>query len=303
MADLVTPGSAGLGQFTLDTATGQVRFDPQSAAGWPTGVTETRATVAVRDAAGAWGFSTITVDVTRAATIYPGLVGLWKLGEVLGSAPDLSGNGKTATIADNGAGNITTTTLGGRPAVSANGAATAARYTLGSITSADPISLVGRNAATVIFRMAGDGGNFLDNPGRRVIEKSNGGLAANGWGVWTAFTAVANQRALAAGVGGSSVSTQDIIQTAATPQTYGVSFFATGASATHLFYRGGALHQAVVGTLPAVPSTTTNAALMNWNHATDRLLDGVLDYVAVFDRELPAAEHAAIAADPSVIGA
>lgn len=69
MADLLSPGSAGLGQYRVDPATGAVHYAPGAAEGWPVGVTETRLTAAVRDAAGAWGFASVAVDVTRAAAV------------------------------------------------------------------------------------------------------------------------------------------------------------------------------------------------------------------------------------------
>lgn len=227
-----------------------------------------------------------------------GLIGMWKLGDTLGSAADLSGNGNDATIADNGAGNITITTLGGRLAASFDGAATAARYTLGSITSANPLSLVGASVATVIFRVAGTG-SALTTTSRRLIDKSDGGNAANGWAIWADTL---SQVAVAAGGATGVTFSAGSFQTATTPQTYGVEFRPTGAPGSHKLYRGGALLQTLSATLNAAGAATTNAALGNWNHSTDRMWESNFDFLSVWNRELTAAEHAAIHADPTILG-
>ena len=231
-----------------------------------------------------------------------GCVGLWNLGGTLASAADLSGNGKTANIADNGGGNIATTTLGGRAAVSADGAATAARYNLGSIASSDPLSLVGASVATIIFRVAGPGA-ALTTSFPRIIDKSDGGLAQNGWAIWVNTTTFPARGIVWQIGGGSSMgSAANAFETSSAAQTYGVEMRPTGASASHRLYRGGALIETITGTLATPPTTTTNAALLNWNHSTSRMWQGSADFVGVWTRELSASEHAAIHADPSVLG-
>lgn len=66
MADLVSPGSVGLGAFRV-APEGEVYFDPQGG-DWPEGVTETRLPVLVRDATGALVLAEVTVDVTGPAS-------------------------------------------------------------------------------------------------------------------------------------------------------------------------------------------------------------------------------------------
>jgi hypothetical protein len=67
VVDKTSLGSAGLGTFRVPDGTLEVRFDPSDPGGWAEGVTSTGLTVAVRDAAGAVQFGTVSVDVTRAA--------------------------------------------------------------------------------------------------------------------------------------------------------------------------------------------------------------------------------------------
>ena len=66
MADLVSPGSVGLGAFRV-APEGEVYFDPQGG-DWLEGVTETRLAVLVRDATGALVLAEVTVDVTGPAS-------------------------------------------------------------------------------------------------------------------------------------------------------------------------------------------------------------------------------------------
>lgn len=69
MADLIGAGSAGLGRFRVDRATGAVRYDPLASEGWPDdAVTETRLAVLVRDATGALALAEVAVDVTGPAS-------------------------------------------------------------------------------------------------------------------------------------------------------------------------------------------------------------------------------------------
>ncbi len=70
MPDLFSAGSAGFGQFRVDPATGDVRFDPGSNTAWPAGATtETRLYALWRDAAGREVVSLASVDVTRGAAV------------------------------------------------------------------------------------------------------------------------------------------------------------------------------------------------------------------------------------------
>ncbi|SDX90650.1 hypothetical protein SAMN05444336_112129 [Albimonas donghaensis] len=70
MADLIGAGSAGLGRFRVDRATGAVHFDPLASESWPEdAVTETRLAVLVRDATGALALAEVAVDVTGPASV------------------------------------------------------------------------------------------------------------------------------------------------------------------------------------------------------------------------------------------
>lgn len=70
MPDLLSPGSAGFGQFRVDPATGEVRFAPGSNASWPEeATTQTRLWTRWRDAAGREVVGQVSVDVTRASAM------------------------------------------------------------------------------------------------------------------------------------------------------------------------------------------------------------------------------------------
>ena len=83
MADLIGAGSAGLGRFRVNRETGEVRYDPLAAEGWPAGaVAETRLDVLVRDAAGRLALGQVSVDVTRPSGAFdrldlPGLMAVY----------------------------------------------------------------------------------------------------------------------------------------------------------------------------------------------------------------------------------
>ena len=97
MADLESPGSAGLGRFRVGASSREVRFDPSTPGGWAEGVTTTRLRGLVRDA-GTGGLviaDLASVDVTRSAGWIPSqepLVGLWLDGADT-STQILAGNG------------------------------------------------------------------------------------------------------------------------------------------------------------------------------------------------------------------
>jgi len=290
VADLTSPGSAGFGTFRLDPTTGEVYFDPSTPGGWPVGVSTATARAVVRDSTGDIAFSALSAEVTRVASSHPlfdEALEVWRFGDQLVSATPLKG-AYPATLAD-ADGTISLTTLNGRAAVLCVGGATRARYDLGSIGPSDPLSMSASAGMTVMFRGSFDAlgaGGF-----GRIIELSDaGGGGMNGWGVWCheAFSA------LSMGVDG--LNSVQPAPTSAGPDVYGVT---CSWGAQPKYFRGGA--EEGVGAFDAPPqpgSVTRPGALLNWNHAEDRQHEGMMEWIAVWDRVLTSTEVAIVSADP-----
>lgn len=64
-------GSAGLGTWRVNKTTGEVYFDPGTPGGWAEGITESRATIFVRDALGTPGLIKGLVNVTKNTVVNP----------------------------------------------------------------------------------------------------------------------------------------------------------------------------------------------------------------------------------------
>jgi hypothetical protein len=128
----------------------------------------------------------------------------------------------------------------------------------------------------------------------RVIDKSSDGGGTDGWAVYMAQTsrlnfAADNTSATLFRSGANFV-------TAGVHRTYGLSRSGTG-SAECKWVRDGV--QISTDTYVVVPpATAITAAIGNWNAADDRMFDGIIDYVMVWERDLSVLEHSQIHVDP-----
>ena len=166
-----------------------------------------------------------------------------------------------------------------------SGDATADRVNLGLISPADPLALAGKTTLTVLAWVHRTGGT---SQFPRIIDKSNGSNAAGGWAFYLYSTA--SMRFITNG----STSSQHISSLVAVPLNSTTLLGYSMHSATEgRFYMGGAWLSTDGSTISAPPSNTTNAAIGNWNHSTDRMFAGELLAILVYDRALSAAEHAA----------
>ena len=198
---------------------------------------------------------------------------------------------------DNSSGDVTTEfhSVTGTLSKRFSGDATNDRVALGSITSADPWSFFGQTDVTVIANLTTDGITHAAGfP--RLVDKSDGGSGANGWAIYW-----------------NNNATPDILQfqIAGSADTYAEFPFATygsstmigmsvsgiplssTATATFTAYADGERASSRTNSIGAFPSTTTNAAIGNWQDvAGNRMWDGFIDFVAIFDKALTDAEHA-----------
>jgi len=201
---------------------------------------------------------------------------------------DLTNNTRSCLV-DNSSGDISRSAMPitGWPAAQYTGDATNDRYDLGPITSDNPLSLAGRDAFTLLAWC-----HFIqqDSSFPRIIDKSDGGNAANGWGMWSN----ASEQIVVGIDGQTSSSTANDAVVYGETNLYSASLTGLGATASGDFYRNGEFLRADPGAGYNQPvSTTTNAAIGNWNHATDRMIDGYISHVFVLNRDATHDQHMA----------
>lgn len=152
---------------------------------------------------------------------------------------------------------------------------------LGSINSSNPLSLSSINGMTleVWVRPDGSGDSF-----QRVIDKSNGGSAANGWSLY--YT---NFQYLQFSIGGGSTPGQLNI-TANVWQQFIVTVDFTTSTNNKKYYRNNGATSSTYSEAGTPATTTTNARIGSWNHSTGREWNGGIGIVRIYDRILSAAE-------------
>lgn len=202
---------------------------------------------------------------------------------------DLAGIHHGAGAGDNPTGDIT-------PQPTPEGLATkftddnsTTRVNLGAITASNPLSLSGQRYCTVIWRSWVNSGTW-GNSFPRIFDKSDGANASNGWAFWPQTTNL-NFGIQGTAYTASHTMTRDEWATWAVrvDASDRAQWFKNGVQVAE--YTG-----LVVGTIGA--STTTNAAIGNWNHTTDREWPGSIDFLYVSNRYLPVGVIAEISFDP-----
>ncbi len=208
-------------------------------------------------------------------------VAVWPFLEGSGlAARDWLGN--SHAIEAGSAGNTSWDGLGWK--IDADGADT--RLDLGSITSTHPLSCSANNAASVVARLKPNAA--LNSTWPRIIDKSSGGSAADGWAFY-----LSGNDSVSFEVAGTSSNSGTISDMRGLAATVGVS----AASGSIRFFHNGAFVVEQTDTW-TISSTSTNAAIGNWNHSTDRDLSGRLDIVYVFDRKISDQHQRALALNP-----
>lgn len=157
------------------------------------------------------------------------------------------------------------------------------RIDLGSIPSSNPLNCSNSNAVSIFSRIFVNSGG-LSNTYPRVIDKSTGGVAQNGYALWFDTAAGLLQfyvdESSPAALSSSVLSRATWYNVLITKGTSGQDFYIDGLPDTNN------------ANDPTIPSTTTNAAIGNWNHSTDRNWDGKIAFVFVWNRKLTTGEAA-----------
>ncbi len=223
--------------------------------------------------------------LNRTSPLTRGLVGYFDLGHSGIGAIDLTGNLQGITQ-DNSSADLTpfNGTLG--RGTSFSGDATNDRITLGTIAGAHPLGLAGKVQFSVAVWLRKDDAGDFANP-RRIIDKSDAGNAANGWGLFGRSGADEFYFAIDANLGSASgayptrLDDGEFHILAAVRQT-------TGTSGLHWYLDG--IEFAATTVASTIPTDTTTISIGNINHTTDRMWQGPILNVGVWDRALTPSE-------------
>lgn len=232
------------------------------------------------------------VRLRAAHPLTDGLVGAFVAGAD-GNMADLTGYAQPLT--DTSSGDVTPGQITSLNAAASafSGDSTNDRVDLGSISSSHPLSLSGKTTHSILAWLRCDnlssGGGFP-----RIIDKSNGGFATNGWALYLGGSS-GDGRAIINHGTSTGHSSNAAVVTAGVDTLVGYSMTSL---ANGQFYVDGEAVATTSATLPAFPTTTTNAAIGNWNHTTGRMFGGAIYCVLVYDRALTADDHL-MAFDPA----
>lgn len=167
------------------------------------------------------------------------------------------------------------------------------QITLGSITSTDALSLSANTGDSMTFDIwmnATGGGDSY----QRIIDKSNGGSAANGWAITRpSSNATPGFEFYMGGV-------QRFTTDASSYYNFGewVNIIVTCdvVDSTNDFRSIGYVNGLQILTdnrtnsLTSDPTTTTNAAIGTWNHSTGREFKGIVGSIIIYNRALSSQE-------------
>ena len=171
--------------------------------------------------------------------------------------------------------------------------ATNDRVDLGSIVNPNPINLNGLSDRFSIMWGAvreDSGSNFP-----RIIDKSSAGSAADGWSLWYDAGGINGYNLQDASGGRWHSIGLEHVTGVLQHWTFTTSSYP---DAVTWFRDGRSIAGTKVSTPATPPTTTANMAIGNWNHATDRMWSGRIEYIYILDFEAPAALVRSIYYDP-----
>ena len=221
----------------------------------------------------------VKIDWTHSLT--RGLVGAWVLSD-WSQLTDLTGNNNGS---ETGTGSAITVghDIHGKYLRNNNTSSTR-RIDLGSIPSTNPLSCNVNNETSVyVFSYINVSAS---NSFPRWIDKSSGGSAANGW----AFYIDNGAPATTLSIGGINF----VKGTVSSSGLFGAGVSAS--SGDPRFFIDGLLVSTDNRSF-TLPTTTTNAALLNWNHSTDREYEDPVYCIYVWDRKISDIEQLSIHRD------
>ena len=196
---------------------------------------------------------------------------------------------------DNSSGDITrgvVAELGRVPVFSGDGTNDRIQIAGGSsIATSDPLSLAGLNTFTVAFALTYNGSPNSSFP--RVFDRSNGGNALNGYAVWLA-TGSPDKLAFRTGTTTSTTSATQWDSDGDPFAAHGVPYWCAFVGTDIDSVAGGQWYlnglpiatTALARNAATVPSVATAMSIGNWNHTTDRMWDGAIAYVGIWNRAL-----------------
>jgi hypothetical protein len=152
---------------------------------------------------------------------------------------------------------------------------------LGSITAANPISLAGSNSHTIEVWFRGDASGDLY---QRIIDKSSGGNAANGWCI-IANDSPASKTTWSYAINGTAAFSSPNIWSAGT--WYQMILTHSGTS-VKVYRNTTNVSNYSISKTP--PSVTTNMRIATWNHSTGREYNGQIGAIRIYNRVLTTAE-------------
>jgi len=216
-----------------------------------------------------------------------------------GTLEDISQFQRILTIDNSLSGLAITDTPSGR-AVQFSGDDTNDRIGLGSIPSTDPLSLSGTSAATIAFWVRPNAFGSWPGGSIRVIDKSNGAGTANGWAA-AMYNSGSARYVLLVENSGSEFWEGWLIDSFL--DDWHFYLFRWAGTDIECFVDGkdqGSPDATFGASPPGLPAstTTTNAAIGNWNHEIDKNFSGDMGTVYVWDRALSDSEIQALATDP-----
>jgi hypothetical protein len=179
-------------------------------------------------------------------------------------------------------------TFPSNPVIQVTGDGTTDRIDLGSIAGTDPLSGFSSQELSIAFDFYW--ADAATNTFPRLIDKSDAGSAINGWAIWM----VDATKKLAFSVNNNDL--QVFTNAISAGLHHGLVTAKTGDS---VFYIDGVDDtSAGGGDAFTFVNATTNAAILNWNHAVDREWSGWIAYIYIWNRILSASEVAQLHRKP-----
>lgn len=207
-------------------------------------------------------------------------VGAWFFGDGLDFVKDASGCNFHGTYTGVIANPFIRATSPYSSAILSDSATSDSRYDLGPINAGHPLSMSQSSGMMLSVRFKWKSGNYS---WPRIIDKSSGGSAANGWALTYDGS---NSGGLQFYSNGSTRlnTTQALRADDWNHVVVIIRWFAANSSPhNRIFLDGEDITSGAGGTMQSPSATTTNAALLNWNHTvSERRFVGAMDHIIVY---------------------
>jgi hypothetical protein len=155
---------------------------------------------------------------------------------------------------------------------------------LGTIGVSHPLQL--DNGLTISWwGIRGSGGDVF----QRIIDKSNSGVAANGWGIYPRNTTTPESQLTLAYNGTDNIINSSTKISSTSWQNWSITW--SSSSGQWIWYLNGSVDNSG-STTYNIPTVETNARIGTWNHSTAREYKGKISSVLIYTRPLTASEIA-----------